>query len=399
MTNNLAQSKRVSSRAHKMLEDLTQIISQQKDEVGIGQYTKRYSKTNLHSMPSLSKAIVEKTVSDMEKEGYVFERKGDSNFYSITSDDVIKIYEKRGEKKYRDKYQDPYVIMISNLKGGVSKTVSTVTLAHALRTHDHLLKEDLRILVIDLDPQSSATMFLRSDNAIGSVDNTATQAMLQNIDEEELINDYIISSNIKNVDLLPSSIDDAFIASDWGMICEEHLPNTHPSKVLSENLISKLKGHYDFIFVDSGPHLDALLENSIVAADLLMTPIPPATVDLHSTLKYLNRLPDLAQSLAERGSSVKFSRNVGFMTKIQSKTDHEQSKSIAKEIFGSELLDADLPRIDAFERCGESFDTVISATGMVYQGSEKTLQKAKESAYRFALSVFNKIQNIRDGVY
>ncbi|HIF9512242.1 TPA: hypothetical protein ACX6SS_000541 [Photobacterium damselae] len=40
-----------------------------------------------------------------------------------------------------------------------SKTVSTVSLAHVLHTHPALIKEGLRILVIDLDPQASATMF------------------------------------------------------------------------------------------------------------------------------------------------------------------------------------------------------------------------------------------------
>ncbi|WP_263452916.1 ParA family protein [Escherichia coli] len=52
------------------------------------------------------------------------------------------------------------MIFVANLKGGVSKIVTTVTLAHALRVHPDLLRHDLRILVIDLDPQASSTMFL-----------------------------------------------------------------------------------------------------------------------------------------------------------------------------------------------------------------------------------------------
>ena len=76
----------------------------------------------------------------------------------------------------RDIHKSPYVIFVVNLKGGVSKTVSTVTLAHALRVHQDLLRHDLRILVIDLDPQASSTMFLDHTHSIGSILETAALA-------------------------------------------------------------------------------------------------------------------------------------------------------------------------------------------------------------------------------
>ncbi|MBP1039249.1 ParA family protein, partial [Serratia fonticola] len=116
---------------------------------------------------------------------------------------------------------------------------------------------------------------------------------LQNVSREELLNEFIVPSVVPGVDVLPASIDDAFIASGWESLCAEYLPGQNPHSVLRENIIDKLKSDYDFIFVDSGPHLDAFLKNAIAAADLLMTPIPPAQVDFHSTLKYLTRLPEL----------------------------------------------------------------------------------------------------------
>ena len=41
------------------------------------------------------------------------------------------------------------------------------------------------------------------------------------------------------------------------------------------------------------------------------------------------------------------------------KRDHETSHSLAREVYASNILDSSLPRLDGFERCGESFDTVI----------------------------------------
>ncbi|ELJ7695848.1 ParA family protein, partial [Escherichia coli] len=117
----------------------------------------------------------------------------------------------------------------------------TVSLAHAMRAHPHLLMEDLRILVIDLDPQSSATMFLSHKHSIGIVNATSAQAMLQNVSREELLEEFIVPSVVPGVDVMPASIDDAFIASDWRELCNEHLPGQNIHAVLKENVIDKLK--------------------------------------------------------------------------------------------------------------------------------------------------------------
>ncbi|SUQ37691.1 putative partitioning protein A [Yersinia ruckeri] len=87
---------------------------------------------------------------------------GTSIKYAMSLQNIIDIYHHRGVPKYRDRHDEGFTIFVGNLKGGVSKTVSSVSLAHGLRAHPHLLYEDLRILVIDLDPQSSATMFSKS---------------------------------------------------------------------------------------------------------------------------------------------------------------------------------------------------------------------------------------------
>ncbi|MDZ1246519.1 AAA family ATPase, partial [Klebsiella pneumoniae] len=90
----------------------------------------------------------------------------------------------------------------------------------AFRAHPQLLFEDLRILAIDFDPQASLTMFLSHENSVGLVENTAAQAMLQNVSREELLSDFIVPSIIPGVDVIPASIDDAFLAEGWKGLCE-----------------------------------------------------------------------------------------------------------------------------------------------------------------------------------
>lgn len=389
--------RKVAERAERMLVSLTEQIQAQKQELEETTYFQVYSKAALSKLPRLTRASVDYAVSEMESQGYVFEKRatGSARQYALNIQNVIDIYRHKGIPRYRDRHSRAFTLLIGNLKGGVSKTVSTVSLAHGLRTHPHLLIEDLRILVVDLDPQSSATMFLNHTRAVGTLDTTTAQAMLQNVTKRELLEEFIVPSVVPGVDVLPASIEDAFIASQWEELCAKHLPGQNPFGVLHENIIAKLASDYDFIFIDSGPHLDAFLTNAIAASDLLMTPVPPAQVDFHSTLKYLTRLPDLIRIIERSGWKCSHLGNIGFMSKLLNKTDHKLCHSLAKEIFGADMLDIALPRLDGFERCGESFDTVISANPATYVGSTEALKSARTAAEDFSKAVFDRIEFIR----
>ncbi|ADD79354.1 cellulose biosynthesis protein BcsQ [Pantoea sp. PA1] len=397
MANDDSQVMKVAQRSERMLLSLTEQIQAQKLELQENSYYQIYAKAALAKLPKLTRASVDYAVNEMEESGYQFDKRaaGSSVKYAMSIQNIIDIYHHRGVPKYRDRHTEAFTLFVGNLKGGVSKTVSTVSLAHALRAHPHLLYEDLRILVIDLDPQSSATMFLNHERSVGLVEATAAQAMLQNVTRDELVSEFIVSSIIPGVDVLPASIDDAFIASSWDQLCATHLPGQNIHSVLYDNVVSKLKKDYDFIFIDSGPHLDAFLKNAIAASDLLMTPVPPAQVDFHSTLKYLTRLPELIGIIEESGAVCRLQGNIGFMSKLSNKADHKLCHSLAKEIFGGDMLDATLPRLDGFERCGESFDTVISANPSTYVGSSEALKNARSAAEDFAKAVFDRIEFIR----
>lgn len=394
---NIEQLRKVSSRAKNFLSTWVETIQQQKLELQLNEFYHEYSKSSLYKLPKLSKGSVEYAVQEMEAKGYLFKKKpsGNTMKYAMTIQNVIDLYFHRKVPKYRDRFHEAFTIFVSSLKGGVSKTVTTATLAHALRAHPHLLFEDLRILVIDFDPQASATMFLSHEKSIGLVEATSAQAMLQNVSREELIEEFIVPSSVPGVDIIPASIDDAFMAEGWKGLCEAYLPGQNIHAVLKENLIAKLKHDYDFIFIDCGPHLDAFFKNCLGAADLMFTPLPPATVDFHSSLKFVERLPDLIDAVEADGHECELIGNIGFMSKMLNKPDHKICHSQAKEVFGADMLDMVLPRLDGFERCGETFDTVISANPQTYDGSREALNSATAAAEDFAKAVFDRIEFIR----
>lgn len=385
--------------ATAMLRSMSDDIVGKRQEFGLDKYYQTYTRNTVANMPKLSRRAVEQAITEMEENGHVFGKKdaGNAKHYALTVQDVVGIYEHRKVPKYREIHEEdgPFTIFVVNLKGGVSKTVSTVTLAHGLRVHPDLLQYDLRILVVDLDPQASSTMFLNHTNSIGSILETAAQAMLNDLDAEQIRRDIIQPTIIPGVDIMPASIDDGFVASQWNELVREHLPGVLPSEVLRRNIIDRVGKDYDFIFIDTGPHLDAFMLNAIAASDLLLTPTPPAQVDFHSTLKYLTRLPEMLEQIEEEGINPRIKGNIGFMSKMTSKRDHEMTHGLARDVFTSYILDATLPRLDGFERCGETFDTIVSADPQSYPGSVEALKNAKREAERFTQAVFKRIEFVR----
>ena len=399
MKSNYGGLDETARRANAMLRSMSDDINVRRNEFGLDQYYQTFTRNSVANLPKLSRRAVEQAIGEMEAQGHVFGKKdaGNAKHYALTIQDVVDIYAHRKVPKYRDLHagEGPFVVFVVNLKGGVSKTVSTVTLAHGLRVHQDLLQHDLRILVIDLDPQASSTMFLNHTNSIGSIMETAAQAMLNDLDDEQLKEDIIKPTIIPGVDVIPASIDDGFIASQWTDLVSQHLPDMLPSEVLRRTIIDRVGKDYDFIFIDTGPHLDAFMLNALAASDLLLTPTPPAQVDFHSTLKYLTRLPEMIEQLEEEGITPRIKGNIGFMSKMTSKRDHEMTHGLARDVFTSHILDAALPRLDGFERCGESFDTIVSADPSSYPGSAEALKNAKREAERFTQAVFKRIEFVR----
>lgn len=263
----------IARRAGILLESMSRDIEDQRKEFNLTEYFQTFTRNAVAKLPKLSRRIVEQAIKEMEDAGYDFNKKrvGNVEQYALTVQNVIDIYAHRKIPKYREIHQSPYVIFVVNLKGGVSKTVSTVTLAHALRVHQDLLRHDLRILVIDLDPQASSTMFLDHTHSIGSILETAAQAMLNDVDAETLRNEVIRPTIIPGVDVIPASIDDGFVASAWKELVSEHLPGVNQYEVLRKIIIDRVADDYDFILIDTGPHLDPFLLNGLAASDLILT--------------------------------------------------------------------------------------------------------------------------------
>ena len=145
-----------------------------------------------------------------------------------------------------------YAIAISNEKGGVAKTTTTLSLGAALADAGH------KVLLIDLDPQANLTLALGVEPGYAAV--TSSHILI----ESAPLMSARIETEIDNLDLIPShsSIESA----------EQFLPvRTHYTSGL-KRAIEAAAPPYEYILFDCPPFLGAITTNALSAAELLIIP-------------------------------------------------------------------------------------------------------------------------------
>ena len=146
------------------------------------------------------------------------------------------------------------IIAITNQKGGVGKTTTSVNLAAALA------KMNYKVLLIDIDPQANATQGIGVDRDYIEL---STYHVLT---EEAGLDQVILHSYIDNLDVAPGEIDLAGIDLELA-----HVKQGRETRL--RNALEKVKDRYDYIFIDCPPALGVLTINALTAADEVIVPL------------------------------------------------------------------------------------------------------------------------------
>ncbi len=145
------------------------------------------------------------------------------------------------------------VICITNQKGGVGKTTTSVNLAY------FLAKDKNKVLLVDLDPQGNATSGLGVQKA--DLDVSMTEVMLSAAKFEDVIQ----PTSFKNFDLAPTTPQ---LAN-----AEVEMAGMQQKFVVLKKAIHSVEQDYDYIIIDSPPSLSLLTVNGMIASDYLVLPV------------------------------------------------------------------------------------------------------------------------------
>jgi chromosome partitioning protein len=135
----------------------------------------------------------------------------------------------------------------------VGKTTTSINLGASLAAND------LRVLLIDFDPQGNST------SGLGIEKNNETLTVYNALLGGMAIEDTIVKTECEGLDIVPA--DKNLVAANLELV---DIPDReHRLK----GVLTRIKSRYDYILIDCPPALDLLTLNALVAAESVLIPI------------------------------------------------------------------------------------------------------------------------------
>lgn len=245
------------------------------------------------------------------------------------------------------------ILAITNQKGGVGKTTTTINVAAALAAND------LRVLVIDSDPQGNAT------TGMGAAKDPDRPSLYQVLLGKAEVSDAILHTGFEGLDLVPG--DKNLVGANLELV------DTPRREFRLHDKLEAARSQYDFILIDCPPALDLLTLNALIAADSVLVPIQCEFFALEG----ISELMDTIQRLRE---SFEHSLEIEgiLLTMYDDRTNlTRQVANDLRDFFREKVFETVIPRSIRLAEAPSHGQTIL-AYDVRSRGAESYIRLAKE---------------------
>lgn len=244
-------------------------------------------------------------------------------------------------------------IAIANQKGGVGKTTTAINLAASLAVND------LRVLLIDTDPQGNSTTGLGLAKDQGHL--TVYDALLGN----RPLDSVTVRTELEGLDLAPA--DKNLVGANIELV------ELDDREFRLRAVVDQVRSAYDFILIDCPPALDLLTLNALVAADSVLVPIQCEFFALEGVSQLMDTIDRVRDGL---GHPLKIEGIL--LTMFDDRTNlTRQVAADLREFFGGEVFTTVIPRSIRLAEA-PSYGKPILLYDIRSRGAESYIKLAKE---------------------
>ena len=234
-----------------------------------------------------------------------------------------------GTRPWCDPTSDETVVVaVQNFKGGVGKSTLTAHLAQYLGLQGY------RVCVLDCDPQGSTTsLFGLNPDYDLDIDDTLYPFFYG---EHENLEYAVRSTYWDQVSLIPSNL--SLYSVEYFLAAK--LPGNVGMLDRLKRGIQKIEHRFDVVVIDPPPALGMISLSVLRAANALIVPCRPATIDFGSTAHFFTMLIEALESLEAHG----FSGHYKFLQVLandmdEGKSAHSRITSMMRQVYGTQMLD------------------------------------------------------------
>jgi len=265
---------------------------------------------------------------------------------------------------------DGKIVLVANFKGGSTKTTTAMCIAQGLSLRGR------KVLAVDLDPQASMTELcgLYAEN---EVDEDAT--VLPYIYDQDI--EGGLQSRVKvtywdGIDVIAAHTS-LFSAEFYIPSMLSKRPNYEFWKILERGL-EPLRKKYDYIIIDTAPSLSYLTLNALLAADSMVMPLVPESLDFISSVSFWGLFSDVADNFKSREPNKVYD----FISVLLSKVDTSQTSSApivrswTQRAYEDWLTPTEIPASSVMSNGALALSTVFDLSKS--DGVTKTVQRVRQ---------------------